>query len=100
MTAGGPARDSRRCSKPLPNNGSAAPVSPHPGSGNLRQIGGSRSWLMATVGNLCDHVLRVPVCLAAESGQADRGYGYRAAPAMNAATMYVACRSRLVRARS
>ena len=25
--------------QPLPNNGAAAPVSPHPGSGNLRQIG-------------------------------------------------------------
>jgi hypothetical protein len=36
MTTRGPARNSRRCSKPLPNTRSAAQVSSHPGSSNLR----------------------------------------------------------------
>jgi hypothetical protein len=65
------------------------------------QIRGSWSRLTATVGDLSSTALPDLARLAASGGQAgSRKSSYRAAPAMNAATMYVACRSRLVRARS
>jgi hypothetical protein len=65
------------------------------------QNGGSWSRLTATVGDLSSTALPDLARLAAPGGQAGSSKSfYRAAPAMNAATMYVACRSRLVRARS